>query len=144
MEFFDQFEHTIDDKGRLVLPAAYRAAFAEGGFLALLGDYAAVFTSDGWEKYRRRLELSGAFSRKQLQYVLSFVSPFSPDSQHRISLAARLRDQAGLGREVTIVGSGSHAAIYPRERWSALEAEATAPDEDGRTLSDKFDALDFL
>ena len=74
MEFFDQFEHTIDDKGRLVLPAAYREAFVGGGFLTLLGDNAALFTKDGWEKYRRRLELQGNFTRHQLQYLFSTAS----------------------------------------------------------------------
>jgi MraZ protein len=144
MEFFDQFEHTIDDKGRMVLPAAYRNAFAEGGFLAFLGGYAALFTTDGWEKYRRRLELSGQFSRQQLQVVLSYVSPFVPDSQHRIAVNPRLRNKVGLEREVTIVGSGSHAAIYARDAWAMLEDDAMAPDEDGRTIADKFNDLDFL
>lgn len=144
MEFFDQFEHTIDDKGRLVLPSAYRAAFAEGGFLTFLGEYAALFTTDGWEQYRRRLELSGNFTRQQLQYVLSFVSPFVPDSQHRIAMNSRLRSTVGLEREVSIVGSGSHAAIYPRPVWREIEARATAADADGLTLADKFRELDFL
>lgn len=144
MEFFDQFEHTIDDKGRMVLPAAYREAFAGGGFLTLLGDNAALFTPDGWEKYRRRLELSGTFSRDELRYLFSFVSPFTPDAQHRIAVSARLRERVGLGREVSIVGSSSHAAIFPRERWAALEDRVNAPDESGRTLVDKFETLDFL
>lgn len=144
MEFFDQFEHTIDDKGRLVLPAAYREAFVSGGFLTLLGDNAALFTKDGWEKYRRRLELQGNFTRHQLQYLFSFVSPFTPDSQHRIVVNSRLRARVGLEREVSIVGSSSHAAIFPRATWAQIEAEATAPDDDGVTLNDKFNALDFL
>lgn len=144
MEFFDQFEHTIDDKGRLVLPAAYREGFVSGGFLTLLGDNAALFTRDGWDKYRRRLELSGDFTRRQLQYLFSYASPFTPDSQHRIVVNARLRARVGLEREVSIVGSGSHAAIYPRSTWAEIEAEATAPDADGLTLTDKINALDFL
>ncbi|CAN5533932.1 division/cell wall cluster transcriptional repressor MraZ [soil metagenome] len=144
MEFFDQFEHTIDDKGRLVLPAAYRNAFVDGGFLALIGNYAGLFTADGWEKYRRRLELSGKFERQQLQVLLSFVSPFTPDSQHRIAINSRLRGKVGLGREVTIVGSGSHAAIYARDVWAAIEEDALAPDESGQTIADKFNDLDFL
>jgi len=145
MEFFDQFEHTIDDKGRMVLPAAYRNAFTEGGYLALVRDYAALFTPEGWERYRRRLELSGQFRPRQMQVLMSYVSPFTPDSQHRIAVNPRLRDKAGLGREVTIVGSSSHAAIYSRDAWAALEAAELGPDpDDGRTLIEKFDALDFL
>jgi MraZ protein len=144
MEFFDQFEHTIDDKGRMVLPAAYRHAFTDGGFLVFLGGSAALFTPDGWEKYRRRLDLSGKFSRRELQVVLSYVSPFQPDSQYRITVNPRLRQKVGLDREVTIVGSGTHLAIYARDAWAAIEADVLEPDESGRTLEDKFDGLDFL
>lgn len=144
MEFFGQFEHTIDGKGRLVLPAAFRPAFADGGFVTYLGDCAALFTPDGWEKYRRRLELSGVFDRKQLRYLFAFVSPFTPDAQHRIGLGAKLRSTLGLDSGVTIVGSSSHVAIYSNATWLELEGDATAPDEHGRTLDDKFDDLDFL
>ncbi|MEI2699313.1 MAG: hypothetical protein V9E94_13605 [Microthrixaceae bacterium] len=144
MEFFDQFEHTIDDKGRMVLPAAYRAAFVDGGFLAFLGGNAALFTEDGWETYRRKLELSKALTRIEFQYLCGLASPFKPDAQNRIVLNAKIREKAGLGREVTIVGSNSHAAIYPRAEWSRLEATVEAPDADGRTLADKINDLDFL
>jgi MraZ protein len=144
MEFFDHFEHTIDDKGRLVLPAAYREAFAGGGFVARLGGSAGLFTRDGWEKYKRRLELEGVFSRDQLLLLFSLASPFTPDSQHRIAIGQKLRDQVGLERLVTIVGTGSHAAVYPRERWDELEARAQAADETGLTLDEKFDQLGFV
>jgi MraZ protein len=144
MEFFDQFEHTIDDKGRLVLPAAYREAFVGGGFLTLLGDNAALFTKDGWDTYRRKLALSGNFTRHQLQFLYGSASPFVPDAQHRIVVNARVRAKAGLGKEVIIVGSGSHAAIYPRDTWAEIEAEVTGPDAEGLTLTDKINALDFL
>jgi MraZ protein len=143
VELYDQFEHTIDGKGRLVLPAPYRAAFAEGGFLSFLGRYAALFVPDEWERYRNRLERSGEFDRELFQYVLSFVTPFQPDSQNRIGIPPRLRQRVGLDREVTIVGSGSHAAIYPREAWSDLEARVETA-SDGRTIEDRFASLGFL
>lgn len=144
MEFFDQFEHTIDDKGRLVLPAAYREAFVAGGFVTFLGDTAAIFTDAGWDMYRRKLELSKVFTRRELRYMYSLASPFRPDAQHRIVLNARLRAKAHLQREVTIVGSGTHAAIYPRAEWNRLEELAEGPDESGLTLADKIDTVDFL
>ena len=144
VEFFDQFEHTIDDKGRLVLPSAYRDAFATGGFVTYLGTSAALFTSDGWEKYQRRLELSGTFSREELQILRSYASPFRQDSQHRIPIGAKLRGLVGIDRAVTIVGSGSHAAIYARHVWEEMEARVLGPDAAGVTLADKFSTLDFL
>lgn len=144
MDFYDTFEHTIDGKGRLVLPASYRPGFTAGGFVTYLGKYAALFTPDEWEKYRRRLEQSGQFDREQLQYLFSFVTPFQPDSQNRIGVSQRLRDKVGLQRDVTIVGSVSHAAIYPREAWGRLETTVEAPSDDGTSIVDKFSELGFL
>ena len=119
MEFFGQFEHTIDDKGRMVLPSAYRSEFVDGAYLAFLGDSAALFTPDGWDRYRRRIELSGDFERQDMQVLLSLVSPATPDSQHRVTVSSQLREILSLQREVTIVGSGSFAAIYDRSVWAA-------------------------
>ena len=144
MDFYDTFEHTIDGKGRLVLPASYRVAFTNGGFVTYLGKYAALFTPDEWEKYRRRLEQSGQFTREQLQYLFSFVTPFQPDAQNRIGVSQRLRDKVGLEREVTIVGSVSHAALYSREAWAEVQAAIESPADDGSTIVDKFSELEFL
>lgn len=144
MEFFDHFEHTIDAKGRLVLPAAYRAAFAEGGIVTYLGRYAALFTPDGWDRYRRKLENDSSFTRVQLQYLFAFASPFNPDAQHRVPLNRKLRELVGIDRKITIVGSGSHAAIYSREAWEDIERRAHAVDESGLDMVEKFDELGFL
>ena len=144
MEFFDQFDHTIDDKGRLILPAAYRDAFVGGGFLTFMGRSVGLFTEDGFDKHRRKLGLSGSFTRKDLQQLMALTTPFKPDAQHRVSISSKLRERVQLGREVTVAGQGSHAAIFPREVWYASEAESEEPDESGLTLADKFDVLDFL
>ena len=144
MEFFGQFEHTIDDKGRMVLPSAYRSEFVDGAYLAFLGDSAALFTPDGWDRYRRRIELSGDFERQDMQVLLSLVSPATPDSQHRVTVSSQLREFLGLQREVTIVGSGGFAAIYDRSVWAARQSETLSRNEQGQTLADKFNRLTFL
>lgn len=146
MDFYDTFEHTVDGKGRLVLPSSFRSAFVDGGFLTFLGEYAALFTAEGWESYRRKLQQAGTFSRRELQYLFSFVSPFQPDGQNRITLGQRLRDKTGIDRDVTLVGSGTHVAVYAREAWARIEDAVEAPAEgvDHASLVDKIQELDFL
>jgi MraZ protein len=144
MEFFNKFDHTIDDKGRLVLPSAYRSAFAEGGYLTYMGASAGLFTEDEFEKYRRKITLSGVFSRKDLQQLMALTTPVQPDAQHRVPISQGLRDRVQLGREVTVAGQGSHVEIFPREVWMAREAESLVPDDTGKNLATKFDDLDFL
>ncbi len=144
VEFYDQFDHTIDDKGRLVLPAAYRTGFTGGGFVTFLGKYAGLFTPGDWDRYRRRLADSGTFSRNDLQVIFSLASPFTPDAQHRFSLSNALRERVNLDREVTLVGSAGHVAIYDRSTWRAINADVESGGTDGITLVDKIDSLGFL
>ena len=144
MEFFGKFDHTIDDKGRLVLPAAYRSAFVDGGFLTFMGASAGLFTEDEFEKYRRKITLSGVFTRKDLQQLMALTTPLQPDAQHRVAISPNLRERVSLGREVAVVGQGSHVEIFPKDVWDAREAESREADESGRDLTTKFDTLDFL
>ena len=112
-----RFEHTIDAKGRLVLPAPCVVRSARWN-AHLLNNYGALFTHDGWETTSRRLiEESGNLHARELQYLWAMASPFVPDAQNRIVLGPILRDKAQLDGEVTIVGSVTHAAIYDRDAW---------------------------
>lgn len=144
MDIYGTYEHTIDVKGRLVLPSPYRSAFADGGIAALIEDYAALFTTEEWDRYRLRLEESGRFTRDELLSIMSFVSPFAPDAQNRISLPQRLRDKTGLGRDVTLVGSIRYFSVFSNEEWARREAAVEAKAETGQSIADKFRSLEFL
>ena len=144
MDLFDSYEHSMDAKGRLVLPAALRSEFANGGVIANLVTCAALFPVANWERYRRRMEASRVFDRKELQYLLSFVSPFDLDSQHRVTLSNRLRSKLSLERELTSVGSTTHASVFSRAAWERLEAEVEGPRKGVASLADKIDQLEFV
>jgi MraZ protein len=144
VDFYEQFEHTIDGKGRLVLPASWRSGFAEGGFLAFLGRNGGLFPPTAWEQYRRRLETSGNFDRDAMAYVLSLVTPFQPDAQNRINVPGRLRQKLGLDRDVTLAGAGSYVALWDRRAWDDLERRVERPTDEGVSLADRFDSLGFL
>lgn len=144
MDFYGTFEHRIDGKGRLVLPSTYRSAFADGGMAALVEDYAALFTHDGWDVYRRRLESTGSFTREDLRWLFSVASPFEPDAQNRILLPQKLRDRAGLGQDITIVGSVRYVSLFSRDDWARREAAIDRQAETGPSIADKFRGLDFL
>ena len=141
VDFYDRFEHTIDAKGRLVLPASLRGAFEQGGMLTFWNNYAALFTREGWTDQRRLIEESGQFSPIERQYLWSMASPFVPDAQNRIIIGPKLRQRAKLDKEVTIVGSVTHAAIYDRMAWQAIE---TTMESDSSSLDDKFAQMGIL
>ena len=145
MEFFDQFEHTIDDKGRLVLPAAYREAFVGGGFLTLLGDNAALFTSDGWEKYRRRwsCRATSPGTSSSTCSASSARSPRTPSTGSWSNAAAARQGGPGAGGHHRRLGV-PRSDLPPRGLGAGSRPRRPAADAAGLTLIDKFNALDFL
>ncbi|MFM7510033.1 MAG: division/cell wall cluster transcriptional repressor MraZ [Actinomycetota bacterium] len=144
VELYDTHEHTIDAKGRLVLPSSFREAFADGGFLCHQGDGVGLHTADGWPRWLRRVEQSGELSRDSLRYIIGSASPVTPDNQHRIMVNARLRSSLSLDRDVTIVGQRSHAMIYERSAWNRFAASVVSPPAGQPTLAQELRELSFL
>ncbi len=144
VDLYDTFEHTLDGKGRLVLPAPFRSTYADGGLAVNLAECVGLFSYESWDRWRRKVEQSRKVDRHRLRYLFASVSPIQPDAQNRITINPRLRAKIGLGRDVVIVGSGSYANVYDRAAWERFEAQAEAPDADGRTLADDLADLEFV
>lgn len=133
VDFWEYNEHNIDDKGRLVLPASFRSAFEGGGVLAFVGKSVGIFEHPRWDARLRQLRDSGDFSNDEIRLVKSLVTEFTPDGQNRVTLPVRLRERAGIEREVALIGMGDHIAVYARDAWKAFEARL----DEGGDLADR-------
>jgi MraZ protein len=124
--FVGDFQHTLDDKGRVILPARFRERLA-GGLVLTRGFDRCV---EVWTQaaYERRLEDLRARPREnrgarvQMRMFTSGASDQVPDSQGRIVLPARLREYAGLQRELSVIGTDDHVEIWDRTAWDAYLA----------------------
>lgn len=133
VDFWEYNEHNIDGKGRLVLPASFRPAFESGGLLTFHGHYLALFEYARWDAHLRSIRDSGSFTAQELRYLKSFVTEFTPDAQHRVTVPTRLRERAGIEHEVALIGMGDHVAIYVWDTWRAFEESLDA----GGDLADR-------
>ncbi|MFV0315674.1 MAG: division/cell wall cluster transcriptional repressor MraZ [Microthrixaceae bacterium] len=124
--FWEYNEHNIDGKGRLVLPSTFRANLEGGGVLTWMGRRLAIYPPAVWEARLRKLSNDPAITPRQFSLLRSYVTAFTPDSQNRVTIPARLREQSGLDRSVALIGMGDHIDLYDLDAWKALEvAEAT-------------------
>jgi MraZ protein len=123
--FRGTFDHTLDAKNRLTMPARYRSALADGVVLAMPVDQqpcVGVWRPRDYEDYSRRA-LSGLppLSRK-LAELERFFYGGSQDSEldaaGRVIIPAFLSDKAQLAKEVVIVGAGDRLELWSRERWN--------------------------
>ena len=120
--FLGQYEHAIDDKGRVTLPAKFRAELATGVVVTRgLDGCLFLYPTEEWDRLSNRInEMSVADpkARKINRYFFSGASECSADRQGRILIPAFLRDHAQLGDEAVIIGSGTHIEIWNTEAWA--------------------------
>ncbi len=126
--FFGEYEHTIDDKSRLTLPARFRDALADGVFLTKgLDGSVDVYAEAVWEARigARLANLDPLLpeARKLNRQFYGGASRDVPDKQGRVHLPGPLLRYAGLGKDVAVIGSGDHLEIWDRAAWAAQREE---------------------
>ncbi len=131
--FLGEFVHTIDDKGRLTIPAKFRGELATGlvitrGFERNL----MVFPLDGWQNLAdeiARRPLSDEDMRAFRRRVFSGAMDLSPDRQGRIVLPAYLREFAQIDTEVVVAGMYNYVEIWNAVAWQSVRAAVEDSDD---------------
>jgi MraZ protein len=139
-----EFEHTIDDKNRLTLPAKFRQALS-GGLVITRGMDGCLYCypQADWERLvdSRLAELDplSKEGRVMHRYFFAGASEAEPDKQGRVMLPATLAKNAGIGREVVVAGVRDHLEIWDRATWRdhVKELEGSAEDVAERLASQR-------
>lgn len=125
-------DHTIDDKSRLTLPAKFRRSFEAGVVVTRgLDPCLVAYPRDEWARSQSRIaeldSLSG--EARQLQRVVyGNAVEGDLDKQGRFVIPTKLREYAGLDRDVVVAGVNDHLEIWDRAAWQRELAES-----EGRT-----------
>ncbi len=143
MFFTGAYEHNLDSKSRLILPAKFRDQLQGGGWLTQPNTKClALFPRDVYEQVaamhrdRQRSGDEGAVAQARAFFARSFE--VVPDAQGRIALPAVLRDKVGIVKDVTVIGNNSRVEIWDRTRWAeedALQDNLLADQWQGRDIS---------
>lgn len=124
--FLGNHQHTLDPKGRVILPAMYRPELAEGLVLTVgIDEFVAVHPLSGWStvvEHLRALRDTSVRERAYRVMVAGQAHPDALDGQGRVTIPQRLRAWGHLDREVTVVGNIDHVQLWDRQRWEAYQA----------------------
>ena len=121
--FVGTYEHGLDEKGRMVLPAKIRAQLGETGMLGKLDGCLGLWTLEGFYEAYDQLEAAIGTDGVTMGAVRQFLADayeITPDQQGRIVVPQRLRDYAALGSDVVITGRMKRAEIWDARAWAAL------------------------
>ena len=123
--FRGTFDHTLDAKKRLTVPARYRAALADGVVLGMLVDNkpcVGVWQPQEYAGYSRRALADLPPLSPRLAELERFFFGSSQDGEldaaGRIMVPGFLSEHAGLDREVVVVGAGNRLEVWSKERWN--------------------------
>ncbi|MBC7249274.1 MAG: division/cell wall cluster transcriptional repressor MraZ [Anaerolineae bacterium] len=124
--FSGEFEHTVDAKGRVTIPAKFRDALADGLYLTRgLDGCLFAYPPDAWRQIAeqiadRPLTENGARSFSRMLYS---STECRLDKQGRILIPAQLREYAAIENEAVIIGMNSRLEIWSKERWREFTAK---------------------
>ncbi len=126
--FIGEHQHTLDVKGRVILPARFRERLASGLVFVPSQDRCIdVYPLTAFERRveeLRSVPREDRDARRYLRVLLAGAHEEQPDAQGRVTIPARLRAFAGLERDLTINGVDQKVEIWAREAWDAYLADA--------------------
>lgn len=124
--FMGEYLHTIDAKGRIIIPSKYRDDLGEGFVVTLgLDGCLFIYPIKDWNDFVAELKkLPGNKEGRQLQrYFMSGACECEVDKQGRILLPNKLRQHANLNKDVVFVGVLNKVEVWSRERWESNSYE---------------------
>lgn len=119
--FMGEYNHSIDAKGRVIIPAKFRESLGDEFVVSQgLDGCLFVYPNEEWQRFEEKLKtipMSDKQGRKFVRFFLAGATVAEVDKQGRILIPSVLREFAGLTKDVVLVGVGTRAEIWDKERW---------------------------
>ena len=125
--FMGEFEHAIDTKGRLIIPAKFRKNLGKD-FVITRGLDGCLFgyPLDEWQKVEEKIQqlpTNRKNNRSFVRFLFADAAQCNFDKQGRINIPKKLRVHADLNKACVLVGVSNRIEIWSKERWNAVVSE---------------------
>ena len=125
-----EYEHSLDTKGRMIMPAKLRQDIGEKFIITKgLDGCLFVFSQNEWLNFEEKLKalpLSDKNARNFVRFFLSGATECEIDKQGRFLIPSNLRISAGLVKETVVIGVGTRLEIWNKETWEKCDKEISA------------------
>ena len=130
--FMGLYNHTIDTKGRLIIPSKFREDLGDE-FVVTKGMDGCLFAyaNEDWSAFEKKLAelpLINKEARMFARFFLAGASQVEVDKQGRILVASNLRTFAELEKDVVLIGVGNRIEIWSKEKWDNMEEDNNVDD----------------
>ena len=129
-----EYEHSLDVKGRLIMPSKLREDMGDK-FIVTKGLDGCLFgfSQTEWQNFETKLKtlpLTNKNARDFVRFFLSGAMECEIDKQGRFLIASNLRDYSNLEKEVVIIGVGTRIEIWNKEKWTNYNSDENISADD--------------
>lgn len=126
---FGKYEHAVDAKGRIFVPAKLKEELGETFYVTPGLDHClSVYTEPVWQSVIEKLNTMPLSQSVKMRFLFANAFRCEPDKQGRVLLPGELRKYACISDSVTFIGQGSRAEIWDSETYNRLESETLTPE----------------
>lgn len=134
------YQHTLDAKGRLFIPARLREKLGDTFYLTLSTQRClTAYSQSKWEDLEAKVGNMPRAKQLQVRPLFSHAARCELDAQGRVLIPQNLRSFAGLTKNIAVVGTGLYAEIWDADLWAEVDAAETSAEN----LASVFEELDF-
>lgn len=125
--FMGEYNHTVDTKGRLIIPSKFREVLGDK-FVVTKGLDGCLFVYDNteWNAFEEKLKampISKKDNRMFVRHFLAGAAEVEVDKQGRILIPGKLREFADITKDVVLIGAAGHIEIWSEQRWTSMEED---------------------
>lgn len=120
--FIGEYNHSIDDKGRVTMPVKFREALGQVFYITRgLDNCLAIYSESEWIRFQENLNSNRQAKkdfRKIQRFFMSAAYECTLDKQGRLLISQTLRDYANIDKDVTVIGVTNRLEIWDQETWN--------------------------
>ncbi len=124
-----EYQHNLDSKGRLFIPAKLREELGNVFYVTLSMDKClSAYSADSWRDFYDKVNAMPYIKQRKMRPLFAYAAKCELDTQGRILIPQNLRDYAGLTKNVTVVGCNNHAELWDAAAWNEINLIETTPE----------------
>ncbi len=124
-----EYQHNLDSKGRLFIPARLREELGNVFYVTLSMDKClSAYSAESWRDFSDKVNAMPYVKQRKMRPLFAYAAKCELDTQGRILIPQNLRDYAGLTKNVTVVGCNNHAELWDAAAWNEINIIETTPE----------------
>lgn len=124
-----EFQHNLDAKGRLSIPARLREELGNVFFVTIsMEKCLSAYSAESWEVFSEKVNAMPFVKQVKMRPLFAYAAKCETDAQGRILIPQNLRDFAGLQKEVAVIGCNNHAEFWDAQEWVKASSIETTPE----------------